>query len=181
MTTIIYNHAQLRSTQQYKRIIEHSPLNEHIDIECKTFTVFRNETYHQCRITPRKNQHSPCIMQYPFTEEQLTKVISNAAYTSRKVMPAHIEQEDPKEWKPDLISEELIVFKNGYTVLLNDRVMSVSDTREEAEEMEKVFMTRIFERRSVLTLGHFKTLDFAKSELEKKLGYIFKIGEPNEL
>ena len=42
-------------------------------------------------------------------------------------------------------------------------------------------MTRVFERRSILTLGHFKTLDFAKSELEKKLGYTFKIGEPNEV
>jgi len=180
---IIYNHAQLRSTQQYKRIIEHSPLNEHVDIECKTFTVFRNETYHQCRITPKNNHNNPYIMQYPFTEEMFSKVATIAAHTSKNVIPVGIKQEelDPNEWKPDLIAEELIVFKNGYTVLLNDRVMSVSDTREEAEEMEKVFMTRIFERRSVLTLGHFKTLDFAKSELEKKLGYTFKIGEPNEL
>ena len=180
---IIYNHTDLRNTQAYKRVIEHKALNKHVDIECKTFKVFRNETYHQCRITPIQNHNAPYILQYPFTEEQFSKVVAVAAYASNKVYPANVKQEDrnPNEWKPDLIEEELIVYKSGYTVLLNDRVMSVSDTREEAQEMEKVFMTRVFERRSILTLGHFKTLDFAKSELEKKLGCTFKIGEPNEV
>ena len=171
---IIYNHNDLRKTQAYQHFNANKALNTHVDIECKTLSVFRNETYHQCRITP-KNNHNPYILQYPFTEEQFSKVAAVAAYTSKQ------EELDPNDWKPDLIEEELIIYKSGYTVLLNDRVMSVSDTREEAEEMEKVFMTRIFERRSILTLGHFKTLDFAKSELENKLGYTFKIGEPNEL
>lgn len=181
--TIIYNHNDLRKTQAYQQFDANKALNTHVDIECKTFTVFRNETYHQCRITPKNNHNNPYVMQYPFTEEQFSKVVARAAYTSHKVIPAHVKQEDldPNEWKPDLIAEELIIYPSGYTVLLNDRVMSVSNTIEEAEEMEKVFMTRVFERRSILTLGHFKTLDFAKAELEKKLGCTFKIGEPNEL
>jgi len=181
--TIIYNHTDLRNTQTYKRVETNKALNKHVDIECKTFTVFRNETYHQCRVTPKRNHNAPCILQYPFTEEQFSKVVAVAAYASNKVYPANVKQEDrnPNEWKPDLIEEELIIYKSGYTVLLNDRVMSVSDTLKEAQEMEKVFMTRVLERRTLFTLGHFKTLDFTKAELENKLGYTFKIGEPNEL
>lgn len=181
--TIIYNHTDLRNTQAYKRVSEDNVFQNHVAIECRTFTVFRNETYHQCRITPKNNHNAPYILQYPFTEEQFSKVVAAAAYASNKVYPANVKQEDrnPNEWKPDLTEEELIIYKSGYTVLLNDRVMSVSDTREDAEEMEKVFMTRVLERRTILTLDHFKTLDFAKAELENKLSCTFKIGEPNEL
>ena len=51
-------------------------------------------------------------------------------------------------------------------------------TKEQATEMLKTYMARVFERKTVLTLGHFKTLDFALNELATKLNYNFTIGEP---
>ena len=85
---------------------------------------------------------------------------------------------NPNDWFPDLLSEELLLYPSGYTVELNDRILSVSDTKEQATEMLKTYMARVFERKTVLTLDHFKTLAFALNELATKLNYTFTIGEP---
>ena len=57
--SIIYNHNDLRKSQAYKRVSEYHAFQKHVSIECKTFTVFRNETYHQVRITPKNNHNAP--------------------------------------------------------------------------------------------------------------------------
>lgn len=169
---IVYNHEQLKSCDSYK----YYENNDLVQIELRTLHVFK-ETYYQVRITPAKNHNTPFIMQYPMQESQFSYAVAHAIVASKAVVKDQSEH-NPNDWLPDLLSQELILYPSGYTVELNDRVLSVSETKEQATEMLKTYMARVFEKKTVLTLDHFKTLDFALNELATKLNYTFTIGEP---
>ena len=152
---VIHNHAQLKNTVAYKRVLDLGIFKKHVDLNLKTL-VFNKKTYFQVSVTPINNNNNAYLIQYPFTINQFSKIVAKAAHASH----GFYKSNDPNQWKPNLMAkdfiEECIVYKEGYALYLNDNLLSILPTRSQAEEMEKVFIARSLEKCSSLTINHFK-------------------------